>query len=147
MSAPVTPEVILIVEDNALVRKLVAGILEKGGFEVLTASSVQKAMLIEVSFPRTIHLLLSAVVMPNMCGPDLAKAMKERRPDMRVMLMSGYANGALLVLNYGWHFLKKPLLSTALLDRVKDVLGSPLHDAGTDHFDEREGYATRSGAH
>ena len=136
-------ETILLVEDNALVRKLVAVILKKGGFDVLIASSAKEAMLLEVSFPGTIHLLISDIMMPDMCGPDLAKAMRERRPEMRVILISSYADGGLLVLNFGWHFIKKPFLPEALLDKVNDVLRSRLRDQGTDHFDERTARAAR----
>jgi len=134
-------ETILVVEDNTLVCKLVVGILKSGGYEVLTADSAKKAMLLEVGFPGIIHLLLCDVVMPDKCGSELAKAMKERRPDMCVMLMSGYADGALLVLNHGWHFIKKPFLPEALLDKVRDVLSSNLSDQETDHFDDRAGLA------
>lgn len=70
-------------------------------------------MVLEVCFTGTIHLLLCDVMMPDMCGPDLAKAMIARRSDMRVMLMSGYADGGLLILNHGWHFIKKPFLPAA----------------------------------
>jgi FixJ family two-component response regulator len=77
-------------------------------------------------------------MMPDMCGPELADVLKQRRPDMRVMLMSGYADGAMLVLNHGWHFIQKPFLPTALLGRVTDVLHTKVQDQGTDHFDPRQ---------
>src|SRR5581483_3474769 len=132
-------ETILVVEDNILVLKVVEAILRTAGFEVLVAGSAKKAMLLEVSFSGTIDLLLSDIVMPDMCGPDLAKAMKERRPNMRVMMMSGYADGALLILNYGWHFIKKPFLPKALIQAVKDVLSSEYGELKTDSFDVRQG--------
>ena len=46
------------------------------------------------------------------------------RPDIRVMLMSGQENGNLLVLNYGWAYIRKPLVATKLVQMVKDVLHS-----------------------
>ena len=76
-------------------------VLEEAGFEVLVAGSAEKAVAVEAHFSRTIHLLLSDVMMPDMCGPDLAAALKQRRPEMRVMLTSAYARGAMLVLNHG----------------------------------------------
>jgi two-component system, cell cycle sensor histidine kinase and response regulator CckA len=131
------PETILVVEDDADILRLVRMLLEEAGFEVLAANSGGQAISIEDQFPRTIHLLLSDVMMPDMCGPDLAKALKQRRPEMRVMLMSGFANGAMLVLNHGWHFIQKPFLPAALLSGVTDVLRTPVRDQGTDGFDPR----------
>ena len=132
------PETILVVEDDPAILRLVQTILEKAGFEVLAASSAGKAKRVEAQFARTIHLLLSDVMMPDMCGPDLAGALKQRRPAMRVMLMSGYADGAMLVLNHGWHFIQKPFLPAALLATVLDVLHTKVRDQGTDHFDPRQ---------
>ena len=129
------PQTILVVEDDASILRLVQLILEGDGFEVLGASSAKNALQVEAHFPRTIHLLLSDIMMPDMCGPELADALKQLRPQMRVMLMSGYADGAMLVLNHGWHFIQKPFLPTALADRVNDALHTKVRDQGTDHFD------------
>jgi DNA-binding NtrC family response regulator len=132
------PETVLVAEDDAAILRLVRVILEEAGFEVLAASSAKEAIRVAAHFSRTIHLLLSDVMMPDMCGPELADVLKQRRPDMRVMLMSGYADGAMLVLNHGWHFIQKPFLPTALLGRVTDVLHTKVQDQGTDHFDPRQ---------
>jgi DNA-binding NtrC family response regulator len=132
------PETILVVEDDAAILRLVQTILEEAGFEVLAASSVENAIRVEAHFSRTIHLLLSDIMMPDMCGPDLADVLKQRRPEMRVMLMSGYADGAMLVLNHGWHFIQKPFLPAALVRGVIDVLHTKVRDQGTDHFDPRK---------
>ena len=126
---------VLVVEDDAAILKLVQAILEEGGFEVLGASSAKEAICAEASFPRTIHLLLSDVMVPDMIGPDLAGALKQRRPDMRVMLMSGYADGAMLILNHGWYFIRKPFVAAALLGKVTDILHTKVRDQGTDRFD------------
>jgi DNA-binding NtrC family response regulator len=133
-----TPQTILVVEDHPILLKLVTDILEGAHFTVLSANSPKKAMGIEAEFKGTIDLLLSDVMMPGMTGPDLAKKLKEQRPKMRVILMSAYPDGALLVLNYGWHFIQKPFLPLALVGRVKDVLESKTREQGTDHFDTRK---------
>jgi FixJ family two-component response regulator len=70
-------------------------------------------------------------------GPELATDLKQHRAEMCVMLMSGDADGAMVVLNYGWHFIRKPFLASALLVRVNDVLHSDVREQGTDHFDTR----------
>ncbi len=131
-------ETILVVEDDAGILKLVQVILEEAGFEVLAASSPEEAIRLEADLSRTIHLVLSDIMMPDMSGPDLAKLLKQRRPEMRVMLMSGFADGAMLVLNHGWHFIQKPFLPRALVGRVTDVLHTKVRDQATDHFDPRK---------
>jgi two-component system cell cycle sensor histidine kinase/response regulator CckA len=135
LAQPGASETILVVEDDPAIRKLVETILGDGGFEILGADSAKEAIQVEASFPRTIHLLLSDVMMPDMGGPDLAAKLKLRRPEMRVMLMSGYADGAMLVLNHGWHFIRKPFLPAALLAKVTEILHTTVRDQGTDHFD------------
>ena len=133
-----TPQTILVVEDHPLLLKLVKKILEDAHFTVLSASSAKKAMRLEAGFSGTIDLLLSDVMMPGMTGPDLAQKLKDERPNMRIILMSAYPDGALLVLNYGWHFIQKPFMPLALVGRIKDVLGSKTREQGTDHFDTRK---------
>jgi two-component system, cell cycle sensor histidine kinase and response regulator CckA len=130
------PKTILLVEDNDGIRMLVQHILEEGGFEVLVASDAAAALQIEGNFPRVIDLLLSDVMMPGISGPELAKKLKALRPEMRVMLMSGYSEG-MLILNYGWYFIQKPFVPTALIGRVNHLLQSEVCDQGTDHFDTR----------
>jgi hypothetical protein len=53
-----------------------------------------------------------------------------------VMLMTGYSEG-MLILNYGWYFIQKPFVPTALMGRVNDLLQSAVCEQGTDHFDTR----------
>ena len=132
-----TRETILVVEDDSAILKMVKLILERAGFEVLSTGSTNQARLIAEGFPRPIHLLLSDVMMPDVSGPELAKALKQDRPEMRVMLMSSFVDGAMLVLNHGWHFIAKPFLASALLARANDVLRSAVPEQGTDHFDTR----------
>lgn len=131
-------ETILVVEDDSVILKMVKLILEEAGFGVLSAGSADQALLIAEGFPRPIHLLLSDVMMPDLSGPALASSLKHNRPEMRVMLMSGFADGAMLFSITGGHFIAKPFLATALLARVNDVLHSDVHEQGTDHFDTRE---------
>ena len=100
---------ILVVEDTALVLNTVRIILENANFTVLAAASADEAMRLAES-AKTIHLLLSDVMMPDMFGPDLALKLKDGRPEMRVILMSGYPGGGMLVLNHGWYFIQKPFV-------------------------------------
>jgi two-component system, cell cycle sensor histidine kinase and response regulator CckA len=130
-----TLETILLVEDHSALLKLIKQILENANFTVIPASSAKQALQLEAEFPGTIDLLLSDVRMRSLSGPNLAKRLKERRPQMRVMLMSGYPGGALLVLNYGWHYIEKPFVPTALVSKIKDVLRGETREQSTDRFD------------
>ena len=133
-----SPETILLVEDDAIVRRVVLAILKNGGFNVLEASTAEEALQIDFAHAGEIHLLLSDVMMAGKSGPELAKQIKAHRPEMRVILMSGYPDGAMLLLNYGWHFIQKPFLPKMLLNRVDHVLHTPRRDQGADHFDTRD---------
>ena len=75
--------------------------------------------------------------MPDIAGPDLVVKLKAIRPELRVVLMSGHADGALLVLNYGWHFIRKPFLASMLVDTVKDVLTGVSREQEPDRFNTR----------
>jgi DNA-binding response OmpR family regulator len=130
---------ILLVEHHPLFLKLIRGILEAAHFTVLSASNPKEAKRVEAGFAGTIDVLLSEVMMtPGLLGTTLAKALKERRPKMRILLMSAYPGGELLILNYGWHFIKHPFMAAALVNRIKVVLRSKVEEQGTDHFDTRK---------
>jgi DNA-binding NtrC family response regulator len=128
-------ETILLVEDHPILRKLVKQILENAHFAVIAAGNLKQAIRLEAEFPGTIDLLLSDVRVTGMSGPKLAKKLKERRPQMRVVLMAGYPGGALLVLNYGWHYIEKPFLPSLLVSKIKDVLRGESREQSTDRFD------------
>jgi two-component system cell cycle sensor histidine kinase/response regulator CckA len=128
-------ETILVVEDHSALLKLVKQILEDANFTVIPATSAKQAIRLEAEYPGTIDLLLTDVRMRGMSGPNLAKRLKENRPQMRVMLMSGYPGGALLVLNYGWHYIEKPFVPAALVSKIKDVLHGETREQSTYRYD------------
>jgi two-component system, cell cycle sensor histidine kinase and response regulator CckA len=132
-------ETILVVDDNAMILRVVVAILRNAGFQVLSACNGTKACEMAKKTEGRIDLLLSDVDMPLMSGPDLGLLLKTARPDMHVMLMSGGADGNLLVLNYGWAFIQKPFVSTKLVQMVLNVLHSPdRSQAGGQEFDSRK---------
>jgi two-component system cell cycle sensor histidine kinase/response regulator CckA len=132
-------ETILVVDDNENVLKAVVTILQAAKFRVLAASGGTAALKLSGETDQKIDLLLSDVDMPGMSGPDLGEALKKARPDMHVMLMSGGANGNLLVLNYGWAFIQKPFVRVKLLQMITDVLHSPNRSQlGGQEFDSRK---------
>jgi len=118
-------ETILVVDGDEAVLGEVVGILRHAKFNVLSARSGHEALKLAARTDGAIHLLLSELDAPGMSGPDLGEALKKSRPDILVMLMSGSADGSLLVLNYGWAYIQKILVPAKLLQMVTDVLHAP----------------------
>jgi DNA-binding NtrC family response regulator len=130
-----TLETILVVDDDEAVLETVAKLLEIADFRVLVACSGAAAVELALATQGEIHLVLSAVDLPEMSGPDLGNALKKTRPNIHVMLMSGQENGNLLVLNYGWAYIQKQVVAQKLVQMVSSVLHSPDRSQLGDEFD------------
>ncbi len=89
--APTAPNetVILLAEDDPVVRNLVRTMLAKEGYAVLTANDGAEALEVCAEFSDPIHLLLTDVKMPRMDGLELASLVRGQRPDTKVIVMSG----------------------------------------------------------
>ncbi len=85
-------ETILLVEDDEAVRALLVRQLEELGYRVLDAANGEAALALDDQVDGHIDVLLSDIVMPGMRGPELARALKARHPQLAVLLMSGYAD-------------------------------------------------------
>ncbi len=122
--APAT-ETVLLVEDEAQVRHLTRRLLAQRGYSVLEASSGGAALELARGYRERIDLLLTDVVMPQMSGPDLAKAVRSAHPEIKVLFMSGYTETAIGqqgTLPAGTPFVQKPFTSANLHRKVRDVL-------------------------
>jgi DNA-binding NtrC family response regulator len=140
-----TLETILVVDDSEEVLKVVVRTLRDANFHVLSAGNGPEAVKLAAETDGKIHLVLSDVDMPEMSGPDLGQLLKQARPDIHVMLMSGGADGNLLVLNYGWAFIQKPFVPKKLVEMVTDVLHSAdRSQPGGQEFDSRVDILRRS---
>jgi DNA-binding NtrC family response regulator len=119
------PAVVLVVEDEASVLRLVRRVLESEGMVVLSAQDAEEALLLTSQHGGAIDLLLTDVVMPGRNGLDLARRVERDRPGTRVLFMSGYADHAVVqrdIIDAGRPFLQKPFAPDRLLARVRDVL-------------------------
>ncbi len=116
-------EVVLLTEDDPLVRTLVVRSLRRLGYTVLEAADGEQAMRIASTGTR-IDLLATDVVMPRMGGVELASRMRALLPELRVLFLSGYANeNAPLASGPGTAFLQKPFTAEGLSRKVRELLG------------------------
>jgi two-component system cell cycle sensor histidine kinase/response regulator CckA len=90
LPSQVARTVVLIAEDDVMVRNMACIALEDEGYFVLTAGDGEEALSMSRQFPGTIHALLSDVKMPNLDGLELRKTILTERPEIRILLMSGY---------------------------------------------------------
>jgi two-component system, cell cycle sensor histidine kinase and response regulator CckA len=121
-------ETILLVEDEAVVRRLTTELLEVRGYRVLAAADGAEALEVAAGHDGEIHLLLADLVMPELAGPDVAAALRHCRPGVKVLFMSGYSDEAAAGQTDhqpGTAFLSKPFSSAALLGQVRELLGRP----------------------
>jgi two-component system, cell cycle sensor histidine kinase and response regulator CckA len=115
---------VLVVEDEAALRTLAKRLLERQGYVVLVAASADEALRL-VDQHASIDVLLTDVVMPGASGPELTRALVDRRPGLKVIFMSGYTEDAMVnhgVLKPEVAFIQKPFTSDALGRKVREAL-------------------------
>jgi two-component system, NtrC family, sensor kinase len=117
-------ECILVVEDDADVREYIVEALGGLGYDVLRAKCGEDALRLVDEY-KAIGLLLTDVVMPGMNGRKLAEQAKQRRPDLKVLFMTGYSRNAIVHqgrLDPGVDLIQKPLTSEQLAATVRRIL-------------------------
>jgi PAS domain S-box-containing protein len=126
-------ETVLLVEDDASIRKAVRQALQRSGYRILEAPNPGEAILISEQHTGLIHLMLTDVVMPRMSGPELAERLDPWHPEMKVLYMSGHTEEDVLedaILPPGAAFLRKPFAIQGLLEQVRRVLDTPKARSG-----------------
>ena len=122
---------VLLVEDEDAVRLFSARALRNKGYKVLEAASGESALDLLKNAQGPVDLLITDIVMPRMDGPSLIKEVRERRPNIKVICISGYAEDGFrkrLDASDDIHFLPKPFSLIQLAGKVKEVMGE--HRAG-----------------
>jgi CheY-like chemotaxis protein len=117
---------ILLVEDEALVRKLARRTLERLGYTVLCAQDAEEALKLIAPDGASVQLLFTDLVLPRMNGRQLSEAVRRLRPEVRVLFSSGYTRdiiGDHGILEQGVAFLPKPYTPAELARRVRTILG------------------------
>jgi signal transduction histidine kinase/CheY-like chemotaxis protein len=118
-------ELVLLVEDEDGIREVARRILERRGYQVITAADGYDAIEVARDHDIPIDLLITDVIMPHMLGKDVAEKVLELRPATRVMYMSGYAEpilGAGEAIPAGMVLLEKPFTEHLLLTKAREAL-------------------------
>ncbi|MDQ1334484.1 MAG: two-component system, cell cycle sensor histidine kinase and response regulator CckA [Thermodesulfobacteriota bacterium] len=119
-------ETVLLVEDEEALLEMGKAMLERFGYKVFTANMPEEALGLARENVEEIHLLMTDVVMPQMNGEELARRLREIRPNLRCLFMSGYTADVIAhrgTLDKGVHFIQKPFTLNGLAVKVRKVLG------------------------
>ena len=120
-------EIVLVIEDDDVVRRVVVKRLTRLGYKVLEASSGRKAIGLAKSHP-DINLILSDVMMPHMNGRQVVEAIQAIRPSLKALYMSGYPAEVIAedgMLQKGVAFIDKAALGSDLPRRIRELLDAP----------------------
>ena len=118
-------ETVLLVEDEAAVLRLCQTILQRLGYNVLTAGTPNEALRLAEQHSGEIHLLMTDVIMPEMNGLDLAERLRSLYPKLKCLFMSGYTANVIArrgVLDEGLHFLQKPFALRDVSAKIREAL-------------------------
>lgn len=119
-------ETIIVAEDEPAVRAVICDVLRAAGYRVLSGPTASEVLRLAMSFDGTPQLLMSDMVMPGLTGLELARALVQRYPQLRVLIVSGYSRQNQLPASM--HFLTKPFTEDDLLTKVREVLDAPESD-------------------
>jgi CheY-like chemotaxis protein len=122
-----TRATILLVEDDWQVRRVMERVLDRRGFRVVAASRGVDAVHVSDELLSEVDLLVTDVAMPGLDGPAVARALAARKPGLRALFVSGYADPAVVaesVAAMGGDFLTKPYTPDVLVARIRRLLAS-----------------------
>ncbi|MGB5575414.1 MAG: response regulator, partial [Thermoanaerobaculia bacterium] len=126
-TSPSGTETVLLVEDEDAVRGLLRRFMDAKGYRVLEASDGEEALKVVDEESGQIDLLFTDLVMPGMGGFELAHRLEAKLPEVKILFMSGYSEGADAFFKSGLvsdarSFLQKPFSTDLLAQRLREVL-------------------------
>ncbi len=127
VAVAIAREIVLVVEDEPGLRKLVSRTLTRHGYRVLEAGTGKEALEVAAQAGDELQLVVSDVVMPVMSGPEMVAQLLKTRPAIKVLYMSGYAGEVLArggALTGMASFLEKPFAARDLLQTVREILNA-----------------------
>jgi DNA-binding response OmpR family regulator len=121
-------ETILLVEDDPQVRRSIQRVLRRYGYKVRVRANGAEAIKLVQSENGAIHLLITDVVLPGMSGREVARQLCSLRPDMRVILTSGFEHAPVCTGSGAGNiaFFRKPFTGDLLARKVREVLNADL---------------------
>ncbi len=127
-NAPVaeTGKTVLLVDDDASMRRVTRRILARNGFRVIEAEHGADALRLALGHEGEIDVLVTDILMPGIRGPELVEELLVRSPDLRVLYMSGYTDDDISRwgLKPGMAFIHKPFTAEGLAEAVNEVLSA-----------------------
>jgi PAS domain S-box-containing protein len=137
-AAPATPvestgdlsgDTVILAEDEAPLREMITAVLAGAGFHVLAAGSGGEALRLAAAFRGPVRALVTDVIMPEINGRQLAARVRELRPDIKVLYISGYTGETIEQhgeFEDGAAFLQKPFAAAHLVSRLRQILDQPI---------------------
>jgi DNA-binding NtrC family response regulator len=116
-------DLILVIDDEAIVRRLVRRVLEREGASVLEAEDGEQGLRVVQEHARELTLVITDLVMPTIDGFELAEVLSIFQPDLPVLAMSGHAT--VPVAERRLTVIKKPFSVSSLIDAVRAMKGRP----------------------
>jgi two-component system cell cycle sensor histidine kinase/response regulator CckA len=122
-------KVVLVVEDDVVVRGMATRSLADAGYTTLEAPHGRAALKLIHDYKGRLDIVITDIGMPEMDGHELARCLREQRPDLLVMFMSGYGDTSTAN-----PFLQKPFAPDTLVRKVSEVLRTKAQGAGMGPF-------------
>ena len=117
--------VILVADDEPLIRNLVTLLMQREGHLVLSAANGHEGLELSRQYPGSIELVITDVQMPRLNGTDLCAHLIEERPGIKVLMITGADMGEITSQNINLPFLPKPFDGKTLVARVRAILAVP----------------------
>jgi PAS domain S-box-containing protein len=117
-------QTVLLVDDHASARNSIQRVLQRAGYRVLPASSGKRALKIFSEHSGDVGLLLADWMMPGMTGRELTERLLQQKPDLKILLISGYHDPRDRLPNDTVELIRKPFAGRVLLERIREVLDS-----------------------